>query len=332
MRIDVATKNCQPGGTGTGFLIASNLVATVWHVVDGADYVRVTDPVLSLASFGRVVGLNREHDMALVRLTTQIPGHIFTLDTATPDLGTEMATIGFPRGRSIQITTGTITGAHSRQAVGGVGILSDVLLTDAVLNPGNSGGPWFTRDGRVIAVADDVPSAPTSGETPTQGNNGGVSSATASRDLARWVDTPESVPVGRCAITDPVDAARNTLVEYFFTIDSSDYASAYAQLDPAGHPNAGVTNFVANVETSFDAAPPPNSAKGLYDETGHGRSGSSGVYIDAEFVSHQDSDKGPRPGETCTLWDLRYSFVAVSGLWLIVGTTPTQGTQRSHAC
>ena len=142
MRIDVTS--CDRAGTGTGFLITPNLVATVWHVVEGADYVRVTDPSLSLASFGTVIGLNREHDMALIRLATPIPGYRFTLETAAPELGTDMAAIGFPLGGSIQITPGTITGAHSHRIVRGVGTLSDVLLTDAVLNPATAADSWFT--------------------------------------------------------------------------------------------------------------------------------------------------------------------------------------------
>jgi len=159
VRIDVA--GCYQSAVGTGFLIAPNLVATVAHVVTDSPDIRITSPSLTTATGGTIVGLDPAHDLALIRTDTPIPGHIFRLSPQAPGIGTEMAAIGFPLGGGIQLSTGHITGTHNHRTVDGDAgehyTLSDVLLSDAALNPGNSGGPWLTRAGAVVALDESGP-------------------------------------------------------------------------------------------------------------------------------------------------------------------------------
>jgi serine protease Do len=285
--------------------------------------------VLGIATSGTVIGLSHNHDLALVRTASPIPGHIFDVATTAPAIGTEMAAIGFQLRRAMQLSVGHITGTHDHRQVGNsnwAAALSDVVLADAAVNPGNSGGPWITMAGLVVALDESGP--PYDGGQRAQGNNGGVSAADAATTFAAWEQDPQTVPTGSCTLESPVDAANQTLFDYLGDITDSDYASAYAQVNPAGHPISGLDNFISGVGSSTDQA--TDGSGNLYQVTGTGQSDGQ-PYIDATFQSMQDAAHGPG-GETCTVWTLRYTFSAVNGLELIDKALTTPGTAGHVAC
>lgn len=328
VRIDVA--NCNETGTGTGFLIAPDLVATVAHVVEGMGPIRVTAPNLALATAAHVVGVSHDHDLALLQTSTPIPGHIFRLSGTTPPIGTAMAAIGFSLGGSMQLSPGTITGTHDHREVGGTDTtydLSDVLLTDAAVNPGNSGGPWLTLDGQVIALTESGPPYSSEGQ-PAEGNNGGVSAVDAAAHFNQWSQYPQTAPPGPCSTpANSEQAALFTLFVYFEDIDTSDYASAYAQHDDATP--QGLASFIAGVETSQDTSTHGSS---LFTEDASGVD-QQGRFVDATFESHQDADHAPaHTGMTCTIWHIRYHFTITRGLALIHNALAEPGHQLYQAC
>ncbi len=330
VRIDVA--NCTEAATGAGFLVAPTLVATVAHVVEGMDSIRVTDPALSVATSASVLGFSHDHDLALLQLDHPIDGHDFTLTATEPSIGTEIAAIGFPLGRSEQLTIGHITGIHDHRVVGDSSwqaTLSDVVLSDAALNPGNSGGPWLTQAGDVVALDESGPPTTDASGSRAEGNNGGVSAADAISQFAQWKQARDAAAAGQCAPQSPVAAAEQTLTDYFFQINESDYASAYAQLDPGNHPTSGLNDFISGVETSTDTAPTGLSDLD-YSVSGAGRTSSGQTYIDAVFQSKQDPDHGN--GSACTNWTLRYLFSSVNGLELIESSPASPGTPGRAPC
>lgn len=333
VRLD--TVGCSSnGGTGTGFLIAPDLVATVAHVVEGAPLVRVTDPVLERSMSGTVIGVDHDHDVALVRLPASLGGHVFTLSSQQPGMATDMAAIGFPLGGGEQVTFGHITGVHAHRDVGAgpsALSLSDAALSDAALNHGNSGGPWLGRDGTVIALDESGPPVDQDNQR-AEGNNGGVPAVDAAPFFARWQTTP--APPVPTACTSQLTAytagqqASLTLWQYFYDLDASDYPSAYAQLDPDHHPAAGVTSFTVKVQSSqdFDAT----NSRQLFDWVGESTVNDTPA-LDVRFRSTQDASLGP-DAETCTDWTLRYRFAPVNGLWLIRSSAPSPGTPGHTPC
>jgi S1-C subfamily serine protease len=80
VRIDATT--CAGSGVGTGFLLSPNLVATVAHVVDGAVAIDITAGNQTTA--GQVQGIDPATDVALVRITSPVRGHTFSLANALP--------------------------------------------------------------------------------------------------------------------------------------------------------------------------------------------------------------------------------------------------------
>lgn len=119
VRLDVSS--CDASATGTGFLISPTLVGTVAHVVEDSTHIRVTSPTQSEVAAGTVIGLDHDHDLALVSLSRPMTGHVFTLSADPPPIGTEIGMVGFPLGRSMQLTTGTISSNHDRRQVGSAG-------------------------------------------------------------------------------------------------------------------------------------------------------------------------------------------------------------------
>ena len=332
VRIDDICDDDGTLSTGTGFLIAANLVATVAHVVEGQGALRVTSPTSGLVEPAVVIGLDHADDLALLQTAGPLPGHVFTLARHSPAIGTEMAAIGFPLAQSMQLTIGHITGTHDHRNVGGEFDLSDVLLSDAALNPGNSGGPWITRSGQVIALAESGPPFDEANQAPAQGNKGGVSIADASSDFSSWRARPSPQTNRGCQPADSVAAAIETLQLYFYEINQSDYASAYAQLYSDNHPISGLGGFIAGVRSSTDTAADGSDAAFSVVRSGQSE---GHVYLDVRFRSHQHAAQGPN-GETCTDWTLRYMFRPFDsthrGLQLIYLSPPTPGTGGHRPC
>jgi len=334
VRIDATT--CDGGGTGSGFLVTPTLVATVAHVVDGAQSIRVTQPGLALATSAAVVGFDLSHDFALVQVSSPILGHAFPLETTQPEIGTEMAAIGFPLASSMAMAIGHVTAEHDRRQVEGLpDPLSDMLVTDAATNPGNSGGPWLTRDGKVIALAESGPKYVPEAHSLAQGDNGGVPADTAALLIDKWEQSLQTVTPPACPgqPSDPAQVASlsalATLRQYFTDIYTNDYPSAYAQLISADP--SGLAAFIGAVKTSQDVAADSTADAPKWFDIDNVTYAGNAVVADIRFRSTQDAAHGPS-GETCTDWRLRYTFSQHNGLWLIGDVVPQPGQPESAAC
>ena len=139
--------------SGTGFIIAPRLVLTNRHVVEddaGIAYDRFRlnwDPEIGKkSSYGELIATSKYNDLALISFPdSTLAGIPIRSDAKT---GEEILIIGYPRtdilGHAITITKGLIskvpTTDHPR------------IITDAIANPGNSGGPIVDEYGNAIGV------------------------------------------------------------------------------------------------------------------------------------------------------------------------------------
>jgi serine protease Do len=134
------------GGTGSGFLIAPNLLVTNCHVV--APYRTVA---VELRDKRRIVGnvrrIHPKRDLAIVELTTALDEEILPL-ASSENLEPKQSVniIGFPVGLPLSVTEGVIS--NPKQLLDG----QHFVQTDAAINPGNSGGPICNDEKHVIAV------------------------------------------------------------------------------------------------------------------------------------------------------------------------------------
>ena len=135
---------------GSGFIVdASGLVVTNNHVIDGADEISVIlqDNTTLKAE---VVGRDDSGDIALLRVKSDKPLPTVEFgDSNAARVGDWVLAIGNPFGLGGTVTAGIVS-ARSRDIRQGP--YDDFIQTDAAINKGNSGGPLFNLDGKVVGI------------------------------------------------------------------------------------------------------------------------------------------------------------------------------------
>ena len=135
---------------GSGFIIDSNgTVVTNNHVVKGAEKVSVT---LSDGTElpAKVVGTDPRTDLAVIKVDAGHPLPSLKLgDSDDVKPGQWVLAVGNPFGLGGTVTAGIVS-ARGRDI--GAGPYDSFLQVDAAINRGNSGGPLFTQDGKVVGV------------------------------------------------------------------------------------------------------------------------------------------------------------------------------------
>jgi len=140
--------------SGTGFVWdgAGNIV-TNNHVVSGT-----TDVAVRLASgeavAADIVGTAPNYDLAVVRLRNSqvIPKPVAIGSSADLRVGQFAFAIGNPFGLDQSLSFGVISALHRRLPTSSGHQITNVIQTDAAVNPGNSGGPLLDSSGRVVGV------------------------------------------------------------------------------------------------------------------------------------------------------------------------------------
>jgi serine protease Do len=145
-------KQLNVAGRGSGFLIdSSGLAITNNHVATGAAFLKVWVGGETRARNARVLGASECSDLAVIQIEGEgFPFLEWHQGPATPGLDVYVA--GFPLGDpEYTLTRGIIS---KERAAGDTdwASIEYVIEHDAILNPGNSGGPLVTRDGQVVGV------------------------------------------------------------------------------------------------------------------------------------------------------------------------------------
>lgn len=140
-------------GKGSGVLISPDgYLVTNSHVVEGADIIRVT--MVDGRKFdGRVIGLDRDADLAVVKIDGAGLPSADLGDSDTLKVGQYVIAIGYPLGIGTTVTHGIVSATDRRNLEVGDGrILSQAIQTDAPINRGNSGGALANLDGQLIGI------------------------------------------------------------------------------------------------------------------------------------------------------------------------------------
>jgi serine protease Do len=135
---------------GSGFIINANgTIVTNNHVVKGARTLSVTlDDGTVLPA--RVIGTDPRTDIAVLKVDAGHPLPFIQLGNSRDvKPGEWVVAMGNPFGLSSTVTAGIVS-AVSRDI--GAGPYDQFIQIDAPINQGNSGGPLFTQDGKVIGM------------------------------------------------------------------------------------------------------------------------------------------------------------------------------------
>jgi S1-C subfamily serine protease len=153
---DTSGQEGKGGGmqSGTGFMWdEAGDIVTNNHVVAGTVELAVR---LSSGSVGRadIVGTAPDYDIAVIRLHDPgpLPPPVPVGSSADLKVGQFAYAIGNPFGLDQSLTTGVISALKRRLPTNSGREVSNVIQTDAAVNPGNSGGPLLDSSGRVIGV------------------------------------------------------------------------------------------------------------------------------------------------------------------------------------
>jgi S1-C subfamily serine protease len=156
-----------PAGTGSGFFFRDELILTNAHVVGHFNKVTINvrgggcDGRCDYSPIGSVVGVDDVLDLAVISVsrTSRRPALIFG-DSQQLDLAEEIIALGYPvatiLGFNLTVTKGIVSSAFTLEG-------ASYLLTDAPLNPGNSGGPLLNSAGEVIGISTGNVQDPRSG-------------------------------------------------------------------------------------------------------------------------------------------------------------------------
>jgi S1-C subfamily serine protease len=139
-------------GSGSGVVIAPDGYAlTNCHVVHKASAIEVEigDGRTLIAN---VRGEDAATDLAVLDLGTSGLAHLELGDSNTLRTGDFVVAIGSPFGLTRTVTLGIVSALGRTLASPSGRPIEGVIQTDALLNPGNSGGPLVGADARVIGI------------------------------------------------------------------------------------------------------------------------------------------------------------------------------------
>jgi S1-C subfamily serine protease len=137
-------------GSGTGFVIAPNIILTNRHVTEGSSGILILDPANPRGEplLGELIAELKSPDLALIRCRALKAPPVMMVDKL-PTRGSDIMVLGYPLGQAFGKTLKTTRGAIVAMPDPAV---DNMFLYDAVTNPGNSGGPLCDKSGRVAGV------------------------------------------------------------------------------------------------------------------------------------------------------------------------------------
>ncbi len=190
--IKVRTAEGEDEGTGI-VLNESGLILTNDHVVKGATSITIdASGSTGLTRSATLVGEEANEDLALVRVDPSGLG-LKALTVASSNgvqVGDAVYAIGTPYGLEGTLTRGIVSALNREISAPDGATITDVIQTDAALNPGNSGGPLLNEQGQVIGVNSQIASDATTSAGSQPGNTG-IGFAISSDTVAGAVKTIE---------------------------------------------------------------------------------------------------------------------------------------------
>jgi len=150
--VKIVGVGCGQIQEGSGFVVGPGLVVTNAHVVAG-----IPDPEVWTSSGPlptKVIRFDPSYDLAVMRVTG-LPEPALALDPDTVARGTQGAVLGYPGGGTFRYVAAGVMAefeAEGRDIYGQGLTVRNVYEVQAVVRPGNSGGPLVLPDGEVIGV------------------------------------------------------------------------------------------------------------------------------------------------------------------------------------
>ena len=145
--LEMKDKSGKTLGIGSGFFVKPNLIATNYHVIEGA--ARGTAKLVGKYTTYNIEGLtatDRDNDLALLKVTAYGIKPLSLGDSDTVRIGETVYVAGNPKGLEGTFSNGIISSRRDKYT-------KERLQMTAPISPGSSGGPVLNREGKVIGVS-----------------------------------------------------------------------------------------------------------------------------------------------------------------------------------
>lgn len=152
---DPAVGFSDGSGLGSGFIISSDgLAVTNNHVVAGAATLEVFVGGDTSKSYNAtIVGVSECNDLALIDINESDPLPYLEWYSGEITAGLDVYAAGYPLGDpEFTLTRGIVSKAKAGGDLTGTSSIDHTLEHDANIQPGNSGGPLVTSEGKVVAI------------------------------------------------------------------------------------------------------------------------------------------------------------------------------------
>jgi hypothetical protein len=138
-------------GSGSGFIVSSDgYIVTNHHVIDGVNVIKVKIKGQAKLLDAKVVRLDKRNDLAILKIDGSGFKPMLIQASTSIKRGEKVYAMGFPQvdiqGVEPKLTDGIIS------SLSGIRDEPTSFQITNPIQPGNSGGPLFTEDGRVIGV------------------------------------------------------------------------------------------------------------------------------------------------------------------------------------
>jgi len=136
---------------GSGVIVTSDgYIVTNSHVIDGADEIKVSLPHDKKEYKAKIVGIDRESDLAVIKIDANNLKAISIADSKSVKLGDVVFAIGNPFGVGETVTSGIVSALNKDRV--GLNAYENFIQTDASINPGNSGGALVDSRGALVGI------------------------------------------------------------------------------------------------------------------------------------------------------------------------------------
>src|SRR5688572_10090910 len=149
---------------GSGVVIdRQGYVVTNWHVIEGADQIRV-QLADGRVAVPKLVGKDPDTELALLKIDLPDLPEIRLGRSDTLEVGDVVLAIGNSLGLSQTVTMGIVSATGRGQL--DIAPIEDFIQTDAAINAGNSGGALVNARGELVGINTAVVSAPAGQDMP----------------------------------------------------------------------------------------------------------------------------------------------------------------------
>ena len=254
-------------GSGFIFDIEGNtaFVATAHHVIEDEDAIDVW--VKNNWTYkATLLGYDSDKDIAVMSICCNPNFTTLAWDSgASAEVGDQVVAVGYPRGSSRGVTA-TIGAVKDDRG----GAVFGFIAHDAPLNPGNSGGPLFSKEGKVLGINTAI-------STRRDGIGYAVPYSTIADKIADWksrlivttepwpTSTPTCLTLAEAAYLDDLGPLFTLIVDWHSDVGVGELINE-ANLDPLVLLDEGWKSNIAinmsfltlSAQYTLDLNPPPS--------------------------------------------------------------------------